>query len=59
MIAANVDIKAARQRLGHSWPTTLLVHYAQVLDESADKAAGLLTSRLGKTIRSEICRQVC
>jgi hypothetical protein len=53
MIAARVDIKAAHQRLGHSRPTTLLIHYAQVVDESADKAAGLLTGRLGKTIRSE------
>ncbi|HTZ89194.1 MAG TPA: tyrosine-type recombinase/integrase [Alloacidobacterium sp.] len=53
MIAARVDIKAAQQRLGHSRPTTLLIHYAQVLDESADKAAGLLTGQLGKTIRSE------
>lgn len=47
MIAAKVDIKAAQQRLGHSRPTTLLIHYAQVLDESADTAAGLLSGRLG------------
>jgi hypothetical protein len=43
MIAAQVDIKAAQQRLGRSRPTTLLIHYAQVLGESADKAAGLLS----------------
>jgi hypothetical protein len=47
MIAAKVDIKAAQQRLGHSRPTTLLIHYAQVLDESADSAANLLSSQLG------------
>jgi hypothetical protein len=50
MVAAKVDIKAAQQRLGHSRPTTLLIHYAQVLDESADAVAGLLSSRLGNTI---------
>ncbi len=47
MVAAKVDIKAAQQHLGHSRPTTLLIHYAQVLDESADKAAGLLSGKLG------------
>jgi integrase/predicted DNA-binding transcriptional regulator AlpA len=47
MIAAKVDIKAAQQRLGHSRPTTLLIHYAQVLDESANTAAELLSGQLG------------
>ena len=47
MIAAKVDIKAAQQRLGHSRPTTLLIYYAQVLDESANTAADLLSSQLG------------
>ncbi len=50
MIAAKVDIKAAQQRLGHSRPTTLLIHYAQVLDESADAAAGLVSGQLGYAI---------
>ena len=27
MVAAKVDSKAAQQRLGHSRPTTLLIHY--------------------------------
>jgi len=53
MIAAQVDIKAAQQRLGHSRPTTLLIHYAQVLGESADKAAGLLSGQLGYVIPAE------
>ena len=53
MIAARVDIKAAQQRLGHSRPTTLLIHYAQVLDESADAAAGLLSGQLGYAIPAE------
>jgi integrase/predicted DNA-binding transcriptional regulator AlpA len=53
MVAAKVDIKAAQQRLGHSRPTTLLIHYAQVLDESADAAAGLLSGQLGYTIPAE------
>ncbi len=47
MIAAKVDVKAAQQRLGHSRPTTLLIHYAQVFDESANTVAGLLSSQLG------------
>ncbi|HEY1743328.1 MAG TPA: tyrosine-type recombinase/integrase [Granulicella sp.] len=50
MVAARMDIKAAQQRLGHSRPTTLLIHYAQVLDEPADTAAGLLSGQLGKII---------
>jgi integrase len=53
MIAAKVDIKAAQQRLGHSRPNTLLIHYAQVLDESADAAAGLLSGQLGYVIPAE------
>jgi hypothetical protein len=50
---AKVDINAAQQRLGHSRPTTLLIHYAQVLDASADTAAGLLSGQLGYTIPAE------
>jgi F420-0:gamma-glutamyl ligase len=53
MVAVKVDIKAAQQRLGHSRPTTLLIHYEQVLDELADMAAGLLSGQLGKTIPAE------
>jgi len=50
MIAARVDIKAAQQRLGHSRPDTLLIHYAQVLDSSADAAAESLTSELSRGV---------
>jgi integrase len=46
--------QGAQQRLGHSRPTTLLIHYAQVLDESADTAAGLLSGQLGYTIPAEL-----
>jgi hypothetical protein len=49
MVAAKVDIKTAQQRLGHSRPTTLLIHYAQVLDEPA----GLLRGQLSKIIPAE------
>jgi integrase len=50
MIAAKVDIKAAQQRLGHSRPNTLLIHYAHVLDSSADAAAELLSGRIGNRL---------
>jgi hypothetical protein len=53
MVAAKVDTKAVQQRLGHSRPITLLIHYAQVLDESADTAAGLLSGQLGKITPAE------
>ncbi len=46
MVEANVPIKAAQQRLGHTRPDILLRHYAHVLEESAEFAAETLSSKL-------------
>ena len=54
MIAAEVDVKAAQQRPGHSRPNTLLIHYAHVLDSSADDAAGLLSGQMGNQIPAAV-----
>jgi excisionase family DNA binding protein len=46
MVEANVPLKAAQERLGHSRPDILLKFYAHVLDASADMAAQALSGPL-------------
>jgi hypothetical protein len=47
MVEANVPLKAAQERLGHSRPDILLKFYAHVLEASADVAASILSRGLG------------
>ena len=59
MVENRVPIKAAQQRLGHSRPDILLIHYAHVLDESAEFAAETLSAKLGgKKAKSKPVRAV-
>lgn len=46
MLRAKMDIPAIQQRVGHSRPTILLEHYADLLPPSADEAAASMTGLL-------------
>jgi integrase len=48
-----VDPKVMQQRLGHSRPDIVMRHYAHVLDENADRAADLISGKLGYMIPAE------
>lgn len=53
MIGNRVDPKTVQQRLGHSRPDIVMRHYAEVLDENADKAAELISGKLGYVVPVE------
>jgi integrase len=53
LIEKRVDPKVMQQRLGHSRPDIVMRHYAHVLDENADRAADLISGKLGYVIPAE------
>lgn len=44
MMELGIPVKAVQERLGHSRPDILLKHYVHVLDESAERAASVLST---------------
>jgi hypothetical protein len=46
LIANRLPVNAVQERLGHSRPDIVLIHYAKVLDESAVAAAAMVSSKL-------------
>jgi integrase len=53
MIGNKVDPKVMQQRLGHSRPDIVMRHYAHALDENAERAADLISGKLGYVIPAE------
>jgi hypothetical protein len=46
LIANRLPVNAVQERLGHSRPDIVLIHYARLLDESAVAAAETVSSKL-------------
>jgi len=46
LIASRLPVNAVQERLGHSRPDIVLIHYAKLLDESAVAAAAVVSSKL-------------
>jgi integrase len=46
LIANRLSVNAVQERLGHSRPDIVLIHYARLLDESAVAAAETVSSKL-------------
>jgi integrase len=46
LIANRLPVNAVQERLGHSRPDIVLIHYARLLDESAVAAAATVSSKL-------------
>jgi integrase len=48
MMELGIPVKTVQERLGHSRPDILLKHYVHVLDESAERAATVLSTGLAR-----------
>ena len=56
-MATRLPVNALQERLGHSRPDIVFLHYAKLLDEPALAAAAIVSSKLSKFNGVGKCRE--